>query len=143
MDPRKIGSTWQSQLKTLLFLFGFGYLTSNWTKILTQIASIEKWFKTDVAEFFGIGAYKDKESGLKVLIRSILGGKEGESLTDSLKMLLLDEHEGLYGYFKLWLKNAVDERAKAIKLIKFPQLDLDDVIGSIGKIGSYLDFLQT
>ena len=42
MDPRKIGSTWQSQLKTLLFLFGFGYLTSNWTKILTQIIEDRK-----------------------------------------------------------------------------------------------------
>ena len=138
MDPRKIGSTWQSQLKTLLFLFGFGYLTSNWTKILTQIASIEKWFKEDFAGFFGIGKKDGEESGLKKMIRGLLGGKEGEGVFEMLGKLLFKGDESLLGYMKLWLKNAMEERAKAVKLVKFPQLDMDDVIGSIGKIGEYL-----
>ena len=138
MDPRKIGSTWQSQLKTLLLLFGFGYLTSNWTKILTHIADIEKWFKEDFAHFLGIGLGEGKESGLKKMLRGLLGGQEGESLSESFGKLLFVGDESLLGYMKLWLKNAMEERSKAIKLIKFPQLNMDDVVGSIGKIGEYL-----
>jgi hypothetical protein len=53
MDPRKIGSTATSQIKTLLFMFGFQYLASNWSKILKTVASIEGSFKRGLA-YFGL-----------------------------------------------------------------------------------------
>lgn len=150
MDPRKIGSTWMSQLKTLFLLFGFGYITSNWTKILSRVSKIEKWFKGDflstikeyfskVTGFFGIGkAAGSGESGFHKMIREFFGGKPGEGLFESFKKLLFSGDESLLGYVKLWLKHAVEERAEAIKLLKFPKLDINDVIGSIGKVGQYL-----
>jgi len=138
MDPRKIGSTWQSQLKTLLFLFGFGYLTSNWTKILTQIASIETWFKEDFSKFLGIGKYSNEESGLKKTIRGFLGGQEGEGLIESLGKLLFIGDESLLGYMKTYLEEKVSDRGKAMKMIKFPEVDLSDLVGSVKGLAMYL-----
>ena len=150
MDPRKIGSTWMSQLKTLFLLFGFGYITSNWTKILSRVSKIEKWFRGDflgtikeyfskVTGFFGIGkAAGSGESGFHKMIREFFGGKPGEGLFESFKKLLFSGDESLLGYVKLWLKHAVEERAEAIKLLKFPKLDVEDVVGTIGKVGQYL-----
>lgn len=62
MDPRKIGSTATSQIKTLLFMFGFQYLASNWTKILKTVASIESGFKRGLA-YFGLYNLKSNGSG--------------------------------------------------------------------------------
>lgn len=62
MDPRKIGSTATSQIKTLLFMFGFQYLASNWTKILKTVASIEGSFKRGLA-YFGLYNLKSNGSG--------------------------------------------------------------------------------
>ena len=39
---------------------------------------------------------------------------------------------------KLWFSDLIEERSKAVKMVKFPELNIDDVIGSIGKIGTYL-----
>lgn len=49
MDPRNIGSTATSQIKSLLFIFGFQYLASNWVKILKTVGSIEDSFKRGLA----------------------------------------------------------------------------------------------
>lgn len=53
MDPRRIGSTATSQIKSLLFIFGFQYLASNWVKILKTVSSIESSFKRGLA-YFGL-----------------------------------------------------------------------------------------
>lgn len=53
MDPRRIGSTATSQIKSLLFIFGFQYLASNWVKILKTVSSIENSFKRGLA-YFGL-----------------------------------------------------------------------------------------
>jgi hypothetical protein len=53
MDPRRIGSTATSQIKSLLFIFGFQYLASNWVKLLKTVSSIENSFKRGLA-YFGL-----------------------------------------------------------------------------------------
>ena len=60
MDPRKIGSTTTSQIKSLLFIFGFQYLASNWTKILKTVANIENSIKSGLTYF---GLYKRNKDG--------------------------------------------------------------------------------
>jgi hypothetical protein len=129
MDPRKIGSTWQSQLKTLLFLFGFGYLTSNWTKILGKVASIED----SVKKFFG---YFKKGDFLKDLA-DIFGGKPGEPAGVAFKNLLVG-NDGLLGLLKEYFKTLYKDRADAIKDIEFPTLNPKSAIESLSEIGKYL-----
>ena len=60
MDPRKIGSTATSQIKSLLFIFGFQYLASNWAKILKTVSSIESSIKSGLTY---IGLYKKNKDG--------------------------------------------------------------------------------
>jgi len=135
MDPRKIGSTWQSQLKTLLLLFGFGYLSSNWTNILDTVAGIETWVKKTWDYFAGNG-----ENTFSKDIKYALGAKDGESIPQALKNYLLGE-DGLWGRAKDYFDNLRKERADAIKLIKTPELawsDLDNPIEGLKKIIEYL-----
>lgn len=132
MDPRKIGSTWQSQLKTLLLLFGFGYLTSNWTKVLDTVSSIEEWVR-NTWDYFSKGKFTDS-------FKEFIGGKENESLITSLTQLFIGE-DGLWGRIKDSFNNFIKDRADAIKLIKFPDLqwsDLDNPIEGFKKVLEYL-----
>jgi hypothetical protein len=135
MDPRKIGSTWQSQLKTLLFLFGFGYLTSNWSKILAGVAKIEEWVRGTWDYFTG-----DIKEGKRTFIsdiKSFLGAKEGESVFDAIKELFIGK-DGFLGLLKDYLSGLAEDRAKAMKMVKFPEIDLGDLVGTIKSLGLYL-----
>ena len=135
LDPRKIGSTWQSQLKTLLFLFGFGYLTSNWTKILAKVADIENWVKGTWNYF--TGSVKEGKRTFISDIKSFLGAKEGESVFDALKELFIGK-DGFLGLLKEYFNGLIEDRSKAIKMVKFPDIDLGDLMGTIKNIGLYL-----
>ena len=116
MDPRKIGSTWQSQLKTLLLLFGFGYLTSNWTKVLETVSDIEQWVRNTWNYF--------SEGGFSSNLAELFGGKPRQGLLDSLKTLFLGdaEEKGLLGHLKQFFKDMWEERAEAVKLVKAPEI---------------------
>ena len=139
MDPRKIGSTWQSQLKTLLLLFGFGYLASNWTKILDQVSKIENWVK-DTKDYFTGG-------GLSNSIASLFGGKPGQPILDSLKSLLIgnEEEKGLFGHLKQFFNDMWEERAEAVKMVKTPEITnaLNDPMTAIKSLFEYLSNILT
>ena len=134
MDPRKIGSTWQSQLKTLLLLFGFGYLTSNWNKILERVAGVEKWVK-DTWGYF-TGNVKDGESSFVSDIKSFFGGKGEESLFDVFKKLL--GNEGLFGYIKEYFNKLYEDRAEAVKEVEFPKIDTGSIFNTLESLSEYL-----
>ena len=139
MDPRKIGSTWQSQLKTLLLLFGFGYLTSNWTKVLETVSDIEQWVR-NTWNYFSEGNFISDISGL-------LGGKPGQGVLDSLKSLFLGdgEEKGLFGHLKQFFKDAWEERAEAVKAVKAPEITnaLNDPMTAIKSLFEYLSNILT
>lgn len=139
MDPRKIGSTWQSQLKTLLLLFGFGYLTSNWTKVLDTVASIEEWVKGTWSYF--------TEGGFTSSLAGLFGGKPGQPLFDSLKTLFLgnEEEKGLFGHIKQFFSDMWDERAEAVKSVKTPDITnaLNDPMNAIKSLFEYLSNILT
>lgn len=131
MDPRKIGSTWTSQLKTLLFLFGFGYIANNWVKILEWIEKIANWIK-GTWEYFTDD--KGGETKFTAKIRSLLGGEPGETLAQSFGRLLTDTWDLAKEYFN----GLAEDRAKAVKMVKFPDINMDDMIGTIKNVGMYL-----
>ena len=132
MDPRKIGSTWQSQLKTLLLLFGFGYLTSNWTKVLETVSDIEKWVRKTWGYFSG----SDKDSNFLSDIKTFIGGDKNESLVQAFEKLL--GNDGLFGYIKEYFNKLYKDRAQAVKDVKFPQIDTSSIFNTLESLGEYL-----
>ena len=69
LDPRGIGTTIGSQLKTLMWLFGIHFLAKNWDKIMDIGASIFNGIG-DIIAFFGLG---DKGKKLKAEGRDFRG----------------------------------------------------------------------
>ena len=128
LDPRKIGSTWQSQLKTLLFLFGFGYLAQNWVDILKKIDTVGDWIKGTWTYFTGGG--KGQDTPFISSIKSLLGARGSESFAEIFRNLLIGDdkngEKGLFGHIKQFFTDFMDERARAVKLVKFPSLDPED-----------------
>jgi hypothetical protein len=128
LDPRKIGSTWQSQLKTLLFLFGFGYLAQNWVDILKKIDTVGDWIKGTWTYFTGGG--KGQDTPFISSIKSLLGARGSESFAEIFRNLLIGDdkngEKGLFGHIKQFFTDFMDERARAVKLVKFPSLDPKD-----------------
>lgn len=86
MDPRNIGSTATSQIKSLLFIFGFQYLATNWVKILRSVSSIERSFKAGLA-YFGLYnmngqgnfCFRPGESQLAYDLKGLFTGTWGKS----------------------------------------------------------------
>lgn len=139
LDPRRIGNVFGDQIKTLMFLFGFGMLSKNWDKVLGFVSKAEEfynWVRGDESKSFFSGLEnkvinflggdpndpKQKKEGILGALRELFIGKDGSFLS------LLEKK------FEMWTK----ERADAIKTIKFPSLDLGDISGSIKALGIYI-----
>ena len=139
LDPRRIGNVFGDQIKTLMFLFGFGMLSKNWDKVLGFVSKAEEfynWVRGDESKSFFSGLEnkvinflggdpndpKQKKEGILGALRELFIGKDGSFLS------LLEKK------FEMWTK----ERADAIKMIKFPSLDLGDISGSIKALGIYI-----
>lgn len=135
MDPRKIGSTWQSQLKTLLLLFGFGYLSSNWTNILDTVSGIETWVKKTWDYFAG----NDKDKSFANDIKYFLGSENGDSIPQAIGNLLGEE--GLWGRIKDYFEKLRKERVDSIKLIKTPEFELSDLNNPIDGLKKIIEYL--
>lgn len=149
LDPRKVASIYMDQLKTLLFLLGFGLLAKNWKDILKGVASIEKWIRKQ-AEYFGItfkGGKLDFCEGKSQFTKDLIGFLGGDPEKDKSAFTALVElgKEGfdyLIGLFKILMK----ERVEALKLIKFPSGDsysggneiVESVINGLKPLGEYL-----
>lgn len=150
LDPRKIGSTWQSQLKTLGFLFGLHRLTKNWEEILNGVQKIGNWFE-DTLDYFGIVRKNKNEEGQSRFVKNavkFLGGQEGETIgqaliklfgKDGIAGLIMAKMTQLFGDFSDRVKLFFEERGAAIKQVKFPDLKPGSrVIEVIKGLGIYL-----
>lgn len=142
LDPRRIGSTWTSQLKSLLFVFGFGLLASNWSKILLKVAGIENKIKSFL-KYFGVGEKGMSEFHSQV-VRLFGGDPQRENALIAFQRLLLGTNVGtkadlgLFGLMKEWLGNRMKDRQEAVKLVKFPEIDLKDIPSTLKSVASYL-----
>lgn len=142
LDPRRIGSTWTSQLKSLLFVFGFGLLASNWSKILLGVTGIENKIKSFL-EYFGVGKKGMSDFHAQV-VRLFGGDPQRENALIAFQRLLLGTNVGtkadlgLFGLIKEWLGNRMKDRQEAVKLIKFPEINITDIPSSLKSVASYL-----
>ena len=140
MDPRKIASSATNHFKTLLFLFGTMFLAKNWKKIIHIGASIERFFWGEVISRDENGKVISRgEPGWKGFVRDLFGAKEGESIGDAIQHFFWnDDNNGVFDLFMDKIKNFFKERADAAKAIKFPDIDLKDIPGTLKGIAGYL-----
>ena len=144
LDPRRIGSTITSQIRTLLFVLGIGFMAQNWPKILEKVADIESGFKRFL-KYIGIGVNGKSELHKKIV--SLLGGnKESENAFQALRKLISNDDPqspGLIQELSKYLHDKVEERREAMKLVKFPDLDLSDMPGTLKQVAGYLGDILT
>ena len=151
MDPKNIGNVFGDQLKVVLFMMGFQLLTHNFGKVADSVINFVGWMLGDKTNgnknFFTrlkesiFGSDKDVSfSGLlqdlKDGIVSTLGGEKGETLTTAIKGLFEDFGTILEDKFTYFFES----RGRAIKAVKFPELDLDkiDLSQAMGAVSGYL-----
>lgn len=137
MDPRKMASSVGGHLKTLLFLFGTTFLAANWKRVIRIGANIERFFFGEPDPKNPEG--KRGEPGWKKLVKNLFGAKEGETVGDAIKHFFWnDEKNGAFDMLLDKFKNFFKERADAAKAIKFPDIDLKDIPGTLKGIAGYL-----
>ena len=129
LDPRGIGQTVSSQIKTLFFLFGIHFLAKNWDKILDVGAKIFGGIK-DFVSWLGIGEEGKKRRANGTDIRGtliwFLTGDESKARNKKVSLLsiLTDIFDAFRDHLKTWFEKQMALRGAAIKAVKFPDIDL-------------------
>ena len=134
MSPKNLGNILGDQLKVVMFLMGFQYLAENFKGFLGKIDDLLNWFSDKKGDgFFG---------GFKQSMVEFIGGKKGESFISALGGLFSDVVDRIGDR----LENILTIRGKAIKEVKFPEIDISkmDLGGIISALGGYLgDVIST
>lgn len=131
INPEKVGTTLSSQLKSLLFLFGTTFLIKNWGNIMDKLSNIEK--------FFTGGKRGWEDSGLKNTLIKLFGGNEGDSVGTAFKHFFWnDRKNGVFDMLADYFRNFFEIRAEAVKQIKIPSIDPNNLQQTISGFVSYL-----
>lgn len=140
MNPKNMASSIGKQLKTLLLLFGFGWIAKNWPRVLDAVTRINSAVD-DIRNFFSEGGGLSK----------MFGSKDNEGPWTAFKKMFTDPKDGIFAYIKKWLGDRMAERSSAVKSIPRPDLSgidilknpgpaLEKIIGYLGDIlGAILD----
>lgn len=144
LDPRRIGNVFGDQIKTLMFLFGFGMLSKNWDKVLGFVSKAEEfynWVKGDKDGFL---------DGLGAKLTKFIGGKDGETfvqaftgLFDDLKSRITDTFKNFGADISDRFEAFMESRADAVKAIKFPEIDVSNIGNTLKALGLYLGDVMT
>lgn len=149
LDPRKLASSVGGQFKTILFLFGTMFLAKNWKRIIKFAANVETFFFGEPDPQTG----ERGEPGFKKFFRELwtgengigewlvgaFGGKKGESLGEAFKNLFWNDKEnGILQLLGKAISNFFKERGDAVKAIKIPELNLQDMPGTLKSMVQYL-----
>lgn len=135
MSPKNLGNVMGDQFKTIMFMLGFQFLASNFDKVLGAVDKVAN-FLTNVGKGGLSGIFDD--FGEKV--KKFIGGKEGETFPQAIKGLFDD----IVDRFGDKLEIILESRGKAIKEVKFPEIDLSEDFGSIvTSLGNYLGDLMS
>lgn len=131
LDPRKLAKGNMTTSRMLSTLITMATLAEYWPKILDTINKI--------AGFFGVGkgeggTYSWENSGLYNMLKTLLGGKDGESLGESFVKYFWSagerdakgnvKNQGIINYWIDKLKDFFTERADAVSQIKFPEINI-------------------
>ena len=141
LDPRRVADNPKNQIMTFLKLFGIYEIVKNWDKILDTVNKIEN----RISSLIGYdGERLEIRNGTlyKALVH-YTGGKEGDTLSESLKGLLTDEKTGIFGLIKQYFNGLIEERKAAVSTVDRPEIvrnkmGLPDIGGTITNIANYL-----
>ena len=148
LDPRRMNSSLSSSFKTVLTMMGIGLVAKNWPKLVKIFVGLEKKI-TNFLEYIGIlgrdGRKKaGKDSPLVDNIKYLLGGKRGSgkdvSLFTVFKEFFLGDGErlGLIELIREKIKLWAENRANALKSLKFPDVSMWKPSKSIQELAKYL-----
>lgn len=135
INPERIGTTLSSQLKALFLLFGFNFLSKNWTRILEKVEKIEEFFTG------GIKGGDWSKSGIAQAFTRAFGGRGNESPLVALGKLFWNDKSGDMGILNLFLlklSHWFEEGAFAAKNIEFPKINLEKPLNSLPDLIKYL-----
>ena len=125
-NPKYIASSIGKQLKTILLLFGFGYLAKNWDKLINKVDEIGNFFMT------GKGFVK------------MLGGKDNETVFEAFKNLFIAK-DGILHFVGTWLKSKFEERKEAVGTVAKPDVSWslgaglgENITRILGNVAGYL-----
>lgn len=149
LDPRKLASSVGGQFKTILFLFGTMFLAKHWKRIIKFAANVETFFfgepNPQTGERGEPGFKKffrelwTGENGIGEWLVGAFGGKKGESLGEAFKNLFWNDKEnGILQLLGKAISNFFKERGDAVKAIKIPELNLQDMPGTLKSMVQYL-----
>lgn len=128
MNPKNMSNILGDQLKIVLFLMGFQYLTQNFEKVADSVIGFVDWMKGSKAgdNFF---------TKLKENIVYALGGEKNESLLTAFRGFFTDLGTMISENFKYFFES----RGRAIKAVDFPEIDSNklDLSQIISVVGSY------
>jgi hypothetical protein len=144
IDPKRIGSTIGSQIKSILLIFGLGVLSANWKKILTTVAKIERNIR-GFADYLGIFSDDPGKSRFHKHVIKLLGGTdEDENAYVALKKLFVGDGSGkdgggVFGTVKMYFEDLIADRKNAVEkaLSDKPKVGLN-VADSLGNIANYI-----
>lgn len=149
LDPKRMASTVGGQFKTILFLFGTMFLAKHWDKVISIGASIERFFFGDKEKGGG-----RSRSGLAKMLISAFGGdpdNSKSSISDSFFKLFWNgdsestgKGAGIFNILLKKIKDWFEIRGEAVKTLKPPKLDLNNIAGSLQTLVGYVgDIFKT
>lgn len=144
MNPRVIGTTFRSQIQTLLFIFGVRFLAKHWTKVLDVLVGVSNGIKSAL-DYLGVTTDGKRLAasggGFKNDVISFFGGdpRKDKSVFTVFRRLGTE----LMDYLKKKMDHGAEERAAAIKAIKFPEIDFSNIGSALSGITGYLADILT
>ena len=144
MNPKVIGTTFRSQIQTLLFIFGVRFLAKHWTKVLDVLVGVSNGIKSAL-DYLGVTTDGKRLAasggGFKNDMISFFGGdpRKDKSVFTVFRRLGTE----LMDYLKKRMDHGAEERAAAIKAIKFPDIDFSNIGSALSGITGYLADILT
>ena len=143
-SPKAIGESVGGQFKNLLMLFGVTFLAKHWTRVLKAITWVSEKIKGGL-DYFGIGVdgstLARAGKGFRADFIGFFGGDVRKG--DTVGTALMRVGKDLIDYLKMKLEHGMEERGAAIRSIKFPDVDLNNIGLTLSNMAGYLGNILT
>lgn len=145
LDPRQIGTTISSQLKSLLFIFGATFLATNWKTVLSTVDKIENGIR-DFGHWLGFGNQEGGgESGLMKTLKGLFANnpEDPRSLQDIIFQIFYTKpnqtgphgEKGILNILMDYFNDLLDDRKKALDRVLGMPMDFGGATGALSKLG--------
>ena len=141
LDPRRIGTTISSQLKSLLFIFGATFLATNWKTVLSTVDKIEHGIR-DFGHWLGFGNQNNnEESGLVKNLKYLFGGEKNDRR--NLGQIIFDifytkegaTRKGIINILMDYFDALIEDRKEALRSVTSKPIDIGAFGGVLEGLG--------